>query len=197
MRAGETQMRTHEYLIHELTVDGLSDFLEFFDDVAFADNPEWSSCYCLFPHAPHHAMRWQDRVAADNRAASCARIREGQMRGYLAYHAGKPVAWCNAGRREWLTILDEDPELTGQSVGSIACFVVAKPHRGQGVARRLLEAACNGFNRDGVAIVEAYPRKDESGEAANHYGPLSMYLSAGFDRVRDQDQNVIVRKRLR
>ena len=189
-------MRAADYVVHELTRERRDDFVDFFAHVAFADNPAWASCYCHFPHAPHRTERWQDRAAADNCAASCARIEAGQMRGYLAYADGRPIAWCNAGRREWLTIVDDDPQLAGISVGSIACFVVAKSHRGRGVARRLLAAALDGFGKQGFALAEAYPLKDETGEAANHFGPLAMYLAAGFEPIREQDRNVIVRKRL-
>jgi len=31
-------------------------WLQFFDHVAFADNPRWASCYCQFPTADHPAV---------------------------------------------------------------------------------------------------------------------------------------------
>jgi hypothetical protein len=39
--------------------------------------------------------------------------------------------------------------------------------------------------------------KEAKSAAANHYGPLSLYLSAGFSVVReDEDGTVLVRKSL-
>jgi len=34
-----------ELVVKELTPSLRDDFLHFFDNVAFADNPEWSDCY--------------------------------------------------------------------------------------------------------------------------------------------------------
>jgi len=35
-----------ELVVRELTSSLRDDFLLFFDSVAFADNPDWSDCYC-------------------------------------------------------------------------------------------------------------------------------------------------------
>ena len=47
-------------VIKRLSPNLLDDFLYFFDDIAFRDNPEWSHCYCRFPQAPHDDCKWQD-----------------------------------------------------------------------------------------------------------------------------------------
>lgn len=174
----------------------LTDYLRFFDQDAFADNPRWASCYCHFNHAPHHLKNWEARTADENRAAVSQLIRDGRMHGYLAYLGGKPVGWCNAASRAYMTTLQEDGEVQTNRVGSIVCFVIAKPYRGQGIARRLLDAACDGFRRQGFEIAEAYPRQEAQNEAANYHGPLAMYLAAGFEPVREADGIVIVRKTL-
>ena len=184
-----------EITIRELTPQLLDDYLTFFDRDAFTDNPRWASCYCYFNHAPHHLQKWEDRTAADNRAAVSQRILAGQMHGYLAYDRDRPVAWCNAAPRPLITTLDDDQTSTDK-IGSIVCFVVAKPYRGQQIARQLLEAACAGFLRQGFQIAEAYPRPGARGEAANHTGPLSLYLAAGFLPYRESGGTLIVRKTL-
>lgn len=54
-----------------------------------------------------------------------------------------------------------------------------------------------GLRAQGMRIAEAKPMKDAKTPAANHYGPLALYLSAGFSVVReDDDGNVFVRKAL-
>lgn len=181
--------------IRELSPDLLEDYLDFFDHAAFADNPEWAACYCYFPHAPHSTQKWNEQAAEHNRAAVSERIRAGRMRGYLAYADGRPVGWCNAAPRAEITILDDEPQ--AGAIGSIVCFVIAKPYRGQRIATRLLQAACDGFRRSGFKFAEAYPRAHANGQASNHYGPLAMYLAADFQRVREKDGTVIVRKALR
>lgn len=180
--------------IRELSPDLLQDYLNFFDHDAFADNPRWASCYCYFPHAPHALGNWDVNATQQNRAAVSARIRAGQMRGYLAYVDGKVVGWCNAAPRSEMTILDDEPQQ--EKIGSIVCFVIAKPFRGKRVATRLLQAACDGFRDQGLRVAEAYPRAQAESEASNPRGPLAMYLAAGFERVRESDGSVIVRKAL-
>lgn len=185
---------TAEYDIRELTPRLLDDYLYFFDHEAFVDNPNWASCYCYFPHAPHDTENWHDRTGEQNRAAVIESIREGRMHGYLAYQNDKAIAWCNAGPRTHVTILD--PDADAEKIGSIVCFVVAKPHRGKGVAQRLLDSACEGFRQQGFEIVEAYPRTDAHDDASSHYGPLKMFLAAGFKTYGEDNGSMIVRKAL-
>jgi GNAT superfamily N-acetyltransferase len=184
------------YTIRALSPELLNDYLAFFDQDAFADNPRWGFCYCYFNHAPHHLMDWNQRTASENRSSVSDLIRDNQMHGYLAYFDGKPVGWCNAASRTQMTNLPDDEDLPVHRIGSIVCFIIAKPYRGRGIARRLLEAACEGFCQQGFELAEAYPFKGAQGDAANHYGPLTMYLAAGFEPYREVDGVMIVRKKL-
>lgn len=185
---------TESYVIRALSPELLDDYLRFFDTDAFADNPKWASCYCYFPQAPHETENWHDRTGVENRAAVSRLIESGEMHGYLAFQDGKAIAWCNAAPRVRMTILDEEADAA--RVGSIVCFVVAKAHRGQGVATRLLEAACAGFKQQGFEFAEAYPRKDALDDASSHFGPLQMFLAAGFETFRETDGNLVLRKNL-
>lgn len=90
------------------------DFLRFFDHErgpAFADNPEWASCYCQF------------------------------------YHTQRSIDWGARG---------------------------------------------------GFASIEAYPFKSgDSEDATDHYhGPLSMFIDAGFEIIREDSTMTVVRKTL-
>jgi GNAT superfamily N-acetyltransferase len=172
----------------------LEDYFRFFDGDAFADNPHWAACYCHHAHAPQDGRPWQDWTAAENRAEVGRRIAEGRMHGYLAFSGGRPVAWCNAGPRRELTVVPR--EEGEEAVGAVACFLVAKPFRGRGVARLLLRAACEGFRLSGMAFAEGYPRPCASGEADNYHGPLSLFLSEGFEPVGEWNGATVVRKRL-
>src|SRR5262249_29247176 len=121
------------------------DYLELFEQRAFTDNPGWATCYCHFPHADHAAVEWSKRSGAENRAAVCARIADGRMRGWLAYGDGDAIGWCNAGPYREVAGLFDEPEPDAERIAAIVCFVVAPGHRGQGVARALLAAACDGL----------------------------------------------------
>jgi GNAT superfamily N-acetyltransferase len=183
--------------IRELCPELMGDYLAYFDHDAFADNPKWASCYCHCYYFPHQLKPWKDQTGEQNRAAVCELIGARKMQGHLAYLDGKVVGWCNAAPRPMLTALQDEPEPQAERIGTIVCFNVAKPYRGQGIARRLLEAACEGFRRQGLALAEGFPRHDTFDPAPNYKGPLSMYLDAGFEVVRKQDNGIThVRKAL-
>ncbi|MET0517194.1 MAG: GNAT family N-acetyltransferase [Burkholderiaceae bacterium] len=172
--------------IHALSPERQADYLAFFDGEAFSDNPKWASCYCQCFYEDHRVVRWSALTAVDNRGSACRRIAEGTMRGYLAYREGRVVGWCNAAPRALLHALDEEAPITAPAeTGTIVCFLVAPGARGQGIARALLDAACDGLRAQGLRRVEANPRMGTDDPGANHYGPLSLYLAAGFTRLRD------------
>jgi ribosomal protein S18 acetylase RimI-like enzyme len=175
----------------------LADYLRFFDTRAFTDNPRWAGCYCYFPYNDHAASRWHSRTGEQNRAAMSSCIASGLARGYMAYRDGEVVGWCNAAPWTSYPMLDDESEANAAAVGVIFCFVVAPEHRGQGIARALLDAACGGLAAQGLAYAQARPRRQAGTAAENHLGPLSMYLAAGFAVMREDDEgNVWVRKRL-
>ncbi len=183
--------------VRALSPETLSDFLRFFDGTAFSDNPRWSSCYCQCFYEDHATVKWSERTASENRAFACERVQGQSMKGYLAYCEGTPVGWCNAAPRDLLRALDDEPTPDAEQVGAIICFLVEPSYRGRGVARQLLEAACEGLREQGLRIAEANPRTTSVSAAENHFGPLSLYLSAGFKVHReDGDGSVYVRRNL-
>jgi GNAT superfamily N-acetyltransferase len=183
--------------IHPLSLARKPDFLAFFDGEAFSDNKRWSSCYCQCFYEDHRTIVWSQRNAAENRDAAVRRIGQGHMQGLLAYQDAKVVGWCNAAARTHLHALDCEPQADASQVGTILCFLVSPRHRCQGVAAKLLSAACHYLATLGLKRVEANPRTDATGTAENHFGPLSMYLKAGFAITRtDDDGSVWVSKAL-
>jgi len=181
-----------DLVVKELTPSLRDDFLLFFDNVAFADNPEWSDCYCSLYH-------FANKGKAESRREASSLIAEDRMHGFLAYDSEKPVGWCNAAPRtsypalHWLMSPGPDK---AERVGSIVCFLVASSHRSQGVASHLLNAACQKFSQKGLEYAEAYPVKKPPSAAWDFPGPLSMYLKNGFSTHRDADWYLVVRKRL-
>jgi ribosomal protein S18 acetylase RimI-like enzyme len=192
-------MRKPDQPVHVRPVSAelLPDFLAFFDGEAFADNHKWSFCYCQFSYVDHSTVEWKARTLEENRHAACQGINAKTMRGYLAYREGKPVGWCNAAPRTMLAAFDDEPDPDAESIGQITCFIVAKSHRGTGVAKALLRAACEGFRSQNLRIVEATAYPGAQTDAQNHYGPLSMYLAAGFSEYgTDEEGYVSVRLHL-
>lgn len=184
--------------IHSLSIARLADFMTFFEGEAFADNAHWSSCYCQCFHEDHTRIRWSERTGAENRASAVQRISAGQMQGFLAYLGGRVIGWCSAGPRSLFHALDAEPATGGEGVATIMCFLVAPSARGRGVASALLAEACRSLGEQGFSSVEANPRPHAKGPADNHFGPIAMYLAAGFTVERtDSDGSVWVGKPLK
>jgi GNAT superfamily N-acetyltransferase len=190
-------MRVNAVEIHPLSPARLADFMGFFDGQAFSDNPKWSSCYCQCFYEDHATVHWPSRTAAENQACAGQRIAQGEMQGLLAYRDAQVVGWCNAAPRQLLHSLDAEPIANPEQVGTILCFLVSPSARGQGIATALLAAACRQLKAQGLLSIEANPRPNAKGSAENHFGPLGMYLAAGFDvRRTDADGSVWVGKAL-
>ncbi|MGH2379035.1 MAG: GNAT family N-acetyltransferase [Candidatus Limnocylindria bacterium] len=162
--------------IRPVTPDQHDALMHFFDLVAYADNPDWSRCYCMFPLLRDYQQKTRD----ENRAARSALVRAGEASGLVAYRLGRVVGWCHpAPTTEVVTIPDPKPD-----VGAIVCFVVAPDQRRQGIATALLDGALGYLKERGCREVVAAPltaaAADARSAAANYHGPLDMYLRAGF-----------------
>lgn len=168
--------------IRPLAAHARDEYLRFFDTRAFTDNPRWAGCYCYFPQHDPKTTDWQQRSADANRDAICACIAAGTVQGWLAVRGDEVVGWCNAGPRRLYPMLADEPSLPADDgrTGVVFCFVVAPGERRQGVARALLQAACDGLRAQGLARVIARPVRDAATPAANHTGPLALYLASGF-----------------
>lgn len=176
------------------------DFVRFFEGEGFMDNPLWATCYCLFPNFTGSNRAWANRSGERNLADKIALFKSGGAHGLLAYgDAGQPVAWCAAGPKAEMGNLPRI--LKGQhtdveGIGSIFCFVVAPPYRRQGVAARLLGAACDYLRDFHLQVAEAYPARSADSDAHAFHGPLEMYLQAGFVQHAEAGDRVIVRRSL-
>jgi uncharacterized protein YndB with AHSA1/START domain/GNAT superfamily N-acetyltransferase len=186
--------------IHDVTAERVADYQAFFDEDAFRDYPAWSTCYCMETHFGGSQEEHLLRNAADNRADMSRLLASGEATALLAYADGRPVAWCSYGASTRLAGVMAKLKLEPadhQGVGSIACFVIAAPYRGHGLARRLLDAACERLAACGLEWVEAYPQRAAGSAQANYRGPLEMYRAAGFQPYREAERTLVVRKRLR
>jgi ribosomal protein S18 acetylase RimI-like enzyme len=181
--------------IRKLSPDLQADFLRYFEGAAFADNPKWNSCFCQFLYVDHSKVTWSARSADENRSSACERIKCGRMQGLLAYRGDEVVGWCNAAPRTMLDAFADEPDPDEKRLGQITCFVVAMAHRRTGVARALLDAACEQLRLQGLSIAEASPSREASSDAENHFGPLSLYISAGFQAHREDEDGVVVVRR--
>lgn len=175
-----------------------------FDDfVSFHARPECQGCYCMYWHFPGDNRAWQLATPEDNLAAKRERVARGAAHGMIAYVGGEPVATLQFEPR------DELHKLTARMpyrdlapaprVWALACFRVREDTRRRGVARALLAAAL-AYLRDelGAEAAEAYPRRGEDLRDEEVWtGPESLFLSAGFEVVREHAQYPVLRRSLR
>ena len=159
------------------------DVLDFFDYRAFANNPGWASCYCVYHHlGPDDEPAWEKRTWRDNREELRQRLENGSMRAFVAYEGDQVIGWCNASDR-----LEFPEHATGddEGVASIVCFTVAPTHRGHGIGEQLLNRAIAELPAEGVEVAEAYPVPDHVEDASAYHGRAKLFKDAGF--VADDD----------
>jgi ribosomal protein S18 acetylase RimI-like enzyme len=176
-------------------------YLDFFDHSAFRDFPEWQSCYCIEAHQPANVSDdvWIQRVAEDNRRDMSESIKQGEVTALLAFEGGTPIGWCDYGETTRLGGLMRRFGLAAsdhEGVGSVACFVIASPYRGHGVASMLLDGAVERLRARGLRAVEAYPRRADDSQHTNYRGPLAMFIRAGFEPYREAGSHLVLRKSL-
>lgn len=182
-----------EIEVHPVTEGRLDDWLQFFDHEAFADNPDWGSCYCISPHVP--ATEDDPKLLWDaNRAAMIERIRTQGTYGYLAYVDGNPAGWVNASARSdygrYASVDPDGPEPS--SVIGVSCFVISPPFRAHGVASLLLDRVIEDARSRGASWVEGYP-SDGASTTHSFHGPKSMYDTRGFEVIETRGGDTVVR----
>lgn len=114
--------------------------------------------------------------------------------GLIAYVDGEPAGWVRVGprtdharllRTRDVTTATAEP-LDADDVWAVSCFVIRTAHRGQGLMKKLLDAAVTTARDAGARVVEAYPLDPAvSKRSANqlYRGTVSVFEDAGFDVV--------------
>ena len=168
------------------------DIVEFFDRRAFADNPAWGMCYCVFHHIGGDTGAWEVQTWQDNRSHLASRIDAGTTTGVVAYVDGVLAGFCNATARTEFP----DRDVDGQAgIGSIVCFVVAPPYRGHGVQKALVAGAVEELTRLGLDYAEAYPIREPDSVANAFVGTLKLFENEGFE-IYAEEPRLTVRKAL-
>ena len=136
-------------------------------------------------------------------------VKNGTIRGYLAYYDELSVGWCNANDRlSYFRVgefdADDIPEDTAPTdcprmgiIKSVVCFEIAPAYRGKGIAGKLLERVCEDAAKEGCSFVEAYPKDQNQDSALAFTGPLRLYVKAGFKEYSRDGVTIIMRKELK
>jgi len=159
--------------IKSLAKELISDYLDFFNNRAFTDNPPWKGCYCICWQMTKEEEQIQlhDQVDAygggkENymRALSeivARQITSGALRGYLAYVDGVSIGWCNANDKANFPIESANGfrlyAPAEKREKAIICFEIAPEYRGKDVASALLNRAVADAKAEGYVAVESFP----------------------------------------
>lgn len=158
-------------------------------------------CWCMFYRrsGAAAALPAGTTQAQANRADLKKLVHSSTPPGLIGYRGKTPVGWVSLGPREDYAKLKRSPVMKpvdDKPVWSVICFVVPLEHRGQGVARALLDGAIAYAKKQGATLLEAYP-VDKPGRSHDDFmwfGAKSMYDDAGFKEVaRRKPQRPVVR----
>ncbi len=158
-----------------------------------------AGCWCTWWRLPR--AEFDAGKGEVNRRRQERYVKAGHVAGLLAYAGGEPVGWVAIEPREAYPRLARSRTLApvdDRPVWSITCFFVARPHRGKGLTRVLIEAAVRFARSRGAAIVEAYPVElgREVADAWVYTGSASTFRALGFEEVaRRSRTRPIVRNR--
>jgi GNAT superfamily N-acetyltransferase len=152
---------------------------------AAGGDPKW--CWCQFWRKP--GSNWSNTTPDQNREDLRTLVDDdGPTPGLVAIDdGGTAVGWVGLGPREGFGRLPRSrtiPQLAGDHVWVVNCFVVAKGARRAGVADALLEAAVAYAAEHGAAVLEGYPvdtRGTRISSASVYTGTAGMFRRAGFE----------------
>ena len=207
-----------EIVIKALKPDMAEAYLDFFDCRAFSDGSPYYPCYCNafnMSAAEIDAMREEAKGYGGGtegwkralRESASRLVKEGRIRGYLAFDGETAVGWCNANDRlNYCRVgefdLDHVPEdrppdcrRVGQ-VKSVVCFEICPEYRGRGIATMLLRRVCGDAEAEGYDCIEGYPTLNA--EAAMAFtGPAALYRKMGFTEYARSGNTAVMRKAFR
>ncbi len=185
-----------EFTIKQLSPKLLNDYLAFFDNVHFSENPDWSICYCFSYHFVGTSEQWNRE---SNRSSAIQYVKEGKLTGYLAYYNNEVVGWCNANNRsnyqrllKYYDLIDNP----GEKICSIVCFLIHPDFRRKGIAQKILQQICEDYSKKGYDYVEAYPGKGQLSCEGHYKGPIELYSKFDFKIVKEHQDYYTVRRSL-
>lgn len=185
-----------------LTEELIADYLDFFDNRAFADDNPNGPCYCTSPNQDEATIKKMVSEFKTNGVKETVRkyavemLNEGKIHGYLAFDEDVSVGWCNAAdieSYEGFVPAFARQNVCGKTI-SIVCFEIAPEYRGKGIAIALIDKVCADAKSKGYVAVEGYAKIQKKRDDYDYHGPIRLYEKAGFSEVARLDGQIIMRK---
>ncbi len=154
-----------EIEIRRLSPELADDYVHFFDVTPHDEYVDDHKCYCVCWCADDY--QGKDFSSVEKRRTAAHRyVQEGILQGYLAYHNGNPIGWCNANTRNdclkccsWRMFMKDVPIDTSKRIKSVFCFVISPQYQRQGIASMLLNRVIEDAQKDDFDAIEVYPNK--------------------------------------
>ncbi len=194
-----------EIVIKKLTSELLVDYFDFFETRAFTDESPYR-CYCqMYQMSKEQQKEEMDKFNGDDYGLLAKTIAEKQIKsdvlcGYLAYVEGKSVGWCNANDRAnfpsdpCCDVLFYSP--IPQCEIAVVCFEIAPDYRGRGIATALLNRVVLDAKAKSFSSVVGFPVKRNERYEWDCAGPMRLYEKAGFQKISEYGDVVIMKKDL-
>lgn len=149
-------------------------------------------CFCTAWWVPTWE-EWAETGAESKRQLRTELLTRGEYDGYLLHADNEVVGWCQAGQRDRLSKVLDQFELTiDPKTWTITCFQIDPEMHRKGLAAHLLGEVLQHLRKKGVSRVEVFPKIDISLQSHQQWtGPLKMYESAGFKKVRNNQSRAI------
>lgn len=197
--------------IRKLTPELTEDYIHFFDITPHSEIPDSDEykCYCVWWVNEDQDVNNIDYLLSKEKRRNYAiqKIKEGKIQGYLAYHNGKVVGWCNTNTkteclkcycwRRFMSAVPTEELVSGIRIKSIFCFLVAPEYRRKGITKLLLERVCQDAVEDGFEFIEAYPLKEYINEAKDFMGSIGLFKKNGFIIHSETEDKLVMRKSLK
>jgi len=128
-------------------------------------------------------------------------IADGVLRGYLAYVDGMSIGWCNANdRANYPADAPYDVPFHAPAEAkekAVICFEIAPDYRGKGVATALLHQVVADAETEGYIAVVSFPKARTERFEWDFQGPIRLYEKAGFSKISEKDDKMVMRKELK
>ncbi len=191
--------------IKRLTPELTEDYLHFFDVTPHDDNIDEHKCYCVCWCSADHRIPTDFSSRDKRRELARQYVKDGIIKGYLAYQGNKVIGWCNANTKSeclhctsWLRFMQSvDVDDTNLKIKSVFCFAIAPDMQRKGIATSLLSRVCEDAAADGFDVVESYPNNAFVSTTRDFMGPVEMYKKLGFTAIREVNDITVMRKVLK
>jgi GNAT superfamily N-acetyltransferase len=158
-------------------------------ETLFGERGACAGCWCMWWRLA--GPEFKEHRGQANKASFRRIVKSGEVPGIIGYVDAQPAGWCAIAPREAYKRLQEErvrifKKLDEKPVWTVTCFFVVRSFRGQGVMKKLLQAAVEYAGKQGAKIIEGYPVDTQgtrkSGNAL-YTGEASVFRKVGFVEV--------------